>query len=81
MNVDDKNYQFSLENDVYEEIQITDDDYIQRRNLLQQLDRRQEERDKLELEEIFNNLKSQVQNERDIDTLSQYSMKEIKEDK
>lgn len=37
---------------------------------MQQLDRRQAERDKLELEEIFNNLKSHIPNEKDIDTLS-----------
>ena len=48
---------------------------------MDQLDRREEQRGKLELDEIYNNLRSHVANEKDIDTLSEYSMKEIKEDK
>eukprot|EP00347_Sterkiella_histriomuscorum_P021750 403332895 len=73
--------QIEFDNDLYEEIQVTDEDYIQRKNLMDKLDRREEQRGKLELDEIYNNLRSHVANEQDIDTLSQYSMKEIKEDK
>ena len=70
-----------MENDVYEEITIPEVDYAERMNLLRHLDQRQKDREELELEEVFQSLRKQVDNDQEIDTLSSYSMQEIKEER
>lgn len=56
-------------------------DYEERNRLLKQLDKREKDKEELDLEQCFNSLKKQVNNEDDIESLMDHSMKEIKDEK
>lgn len=59
-----------MENDVYEEISIPDIDYEERKQLLKKLDRREKDREELELEQMFESFKSKAHNAEEIDSLT-----------
>ena len=49
-----------MEDDVFEEITLPDIDFDQRRKLLEQLERRDKDKEELELESVFQELKSKA---------------------
>lgn len=66
---------------MYEEISIPDVDFEERMKLLQQLDRREKERE--ELESVYEELKNKadITNDDELETMTNMSMQEIKEEK
>jgi hypothetical protein len=76
-----KENEFSLEDDVYEEISIPDVDFEERMKLLKQLDKRERDREELELENVFEELKKKATgvNNDELETMSNVSMQEIKD--
>lgn len=74
---------YTLEDDVYEEISIPDVDYEERMKLLKQLDQRERDREELELESVFEELKKKayLNNNDELETLTNVSIQEIKENK
>ena len=76
-----KENEYTLEDDVYEEISIPDVDFEERMKLMQQLDKR--ERDRVELESVYEELKKKgdIKESEELETLTNMSMQEIKEEK
>lgn len=70
-----------MENDVYEEISIPDINYEERQQLLKKLDRREKDREELELEQMFESFRSKASNADEIESLASQSMIEMKEEK
>lgn len=77
----EKDIEFNMEDDVYEEISVTEVDYEERMKLLRQLDQRERDREELELEQVFEELKkkAQVTKEDEFDKLTNVSVQEMKE--
>jgi hypothetical protein len=63
-----------MDDDVYEEISIPDVDYEERMKLMRMLDKREKDREELELESTFADLKKNIHNEEELDTLTSVSM-------
>ena len=76
-----ENEQFTIEDDVYEEISVTEDDYAERMKLLQALDQRDRDHRALELENVFEELKknANVKDNDDLETMTNVSIQEMKE--
>lgn len=74
---------FTLEDDVYEEISVSNEDYEDRLKLMRQLDKREKDREELSLESVFEELKKKVTitREDDFETMTNQSMLEIKDEK
>ena len=79
--INQKENEYALEDDVYEEISIPDVDFEERMKLLQQLDKR--ERDREDLESVYEELKNKaaITNNDDLETMTNMSMQEIREEK
>ncbi len=73
--------QFTIEDDVYEEISVTEDDYAERMKLLRALDQRDRDHRALELENVFEELKknANVKDNDDLETMTNVSIQEMKE--
>ena len=76
-----ENDQFTIEDDVYEEISVTEDDYAERMKLLKALDQRDRDHRALELENMFEELKknANVKDNDDLETMTNVSIQEMKE--
>ena len=61
---------FELEEDLYEEISIPDVDYEERMQLIKHLDQREKDREELELEATFEQLKNKVSNQDELESLT-----------
>lgn len=74
---------FTLEDDVYEEISVSNEDYEDRLKLMRQLDKREKDRKELSLESVFEELKKKatITREDDFETMTNQSMLEIKDEK
>ena len=64
------NMKFELEEDLYEEISIPDVDYEERMQLIKHLDQREKDREELELEATFEQLKNKVSNQDELESLT-----------
>ena len=74
---------FTLEDDVYEEISVSNEDYEDRLKLMRQLDKREKDREELSLQSVFEELKKKatITREDDFETMTNQSMLEIKDEK
>lgn len=66
---------------MYEEISVTEDDYAERMKLLRALDQRDRDHKALELENVFEEFKKNVnvKDNGDLETMTNVSMQEMKE--
>ena len=64
------NMKFDMEEDVYEEISLPDVDYEERMQLLKHLDKREKDREELDLEATFELLKNKVSNQDELESLT-----------
>lgn len=74
---------FTLEDDVYEEISVSNEDYEDRLKLMRRLESREKDRQELALESVFEELKKKatMTKEDDFETMTNQSMLEIKDEK
>ena len=68
-----------MDEDVYEEISVTDNDYEERMKLMRALDQRDRDHRALELESVLEELKKNVKDNDDFETMTNVSMQEMKD--